>query len=253
MRFITTALMAGAALAPGLQLPLYLMEVPPMTIDAPVHKGIVGDIVDEAMRRAQIAPRLVMLPSPRALAEVPETHDALIIPLARLPSREANYTWIAPIVKVQRAFFTMGKRVDSFSQAKATFKTVAVSRSTIGLDILLAQGFSRAQIVEVNQGETGAKMLLAGRFDAWYNVVSESQVLLADTDPQHRVVHGAMLGDTYNYLACSKICNPLITAKLTAALRSMAADGSMQRIAARYPNHEGLTLVAPDTYVPEPK
>lgn len=237
--------MAAAIAIPIQTVPLYMMEVPPMTIDATHQKGIVGDIVEEAIRRADIATELVVIPSPRALASVPSETDALIIPLARLPNRESSYTWIAPIVKVQRAFFTLGKKINSFKEARAAFKTVAVSRGTIGLDILLAEGFTRDQIVEVNQGDTGAKMLLAGRFDAWYNVYSESKTLLVNSDPQHRVVSGAMLGGTYNYLACSKICDPSIVGKLRNALKSMAEDGALKRLAEKYPDVEGIELVMP--------
>ena len=222
---------------------IYLMTVSPMTMDTPDRKGIVGDIVLEAIKRAGLTPHLVVVPSPRAIAAVPLEHDTLIIPLARLKEREANFTWIAPIVKVQRAFFTLGKKVDSFEQAAAEFKIVGVSRGTAGVNILLEHGFTRDHIAEVNQGVTAPRMLVAKRFDAWYNLVSESKDLLTQVDGGNRVVKGAILGDTYNYLACSKACDPALVAKLTAALKAMAADGVIKRIAARYPDAEGVQTV----------
>ncbi|HRE17016.1 MAG TPA: hypothetical protein PLW86_08090, partial [Rhodocyclaceae bacterium] len=79
---------------------LYLMEVPPMTMNEAERKGIVGDIALEAMKRSGIPSRLIVEPSNRAMQTVKQHDNLLIIPLARLKDREADYTWIAPIVKV---------------------------------------------------------------------------------------------------------------------------------------------------------
>lgn len=215
------------------ELPLHFMVVPPLTIDSPQRKGLVGDLVLEAMKRAGYRVKLIVDPSPRAMATVQQRQNAFIIPLARLKDREDKYTWVAPITRVDRAFFTRGRRVASFAEAKASFATVAVSRGTAGVSILLEQGFSREQIVEVNQGTAAPRMLRAGRIDAWYNLVLESQVLLEEVGAPG-VVMGAKLGSTEQYLACSKTCDPAVVAKLGQTLRAMRADGSAARIMSRY-------------------
>lgn len=49
------------------ELTIYLMEVPPLTINSPDRKGVVGDAVMEAMRRAGYHPNVVIMPNNRAL------------------------------------------------------------------------------------------------------------------------------------------------------------------------------------------
>ncbi|WP_410499640.1 substrate-binding periplasmic protein [Chitinibacter sp. S2-10] len=217
---------------------LYLMEVPPLTMNQPDRKGLVGDVVLEAFRRAGVSVQLLVEPSPRAMASVQAQDNALIIPLARLNDRENKYTWIAPITRVNRAFFTMGKRINSFDEAKTSLKTIAVSRGTAGVSILREQGFAPAQIVEVNQGETAPRMLQAGRVDAWYNLIAESRLLLKGLGTANaNIVSGALLGPTEQYLACSKRCDPELVAKLAEAIKSMQTDGSLRAILSRYPEH----------------
>ena len=239
----TIALAADPAIPP--EIPLFVMEVAPMTINATDRHGLVRDIVEEALQRANLVARVELLPAKRALTLAPAATDTLIIPLARLKERESSYIWIAPIVEVQRAFYALHRQVNSFEDARRQFKSIGVSRGTAGLDILLDEGFSRDQIVEVNDGETPLRMLLAGRLDAWYNPVSEAVSLLAAIGGGHAIESGAPVGSSLNYLACSKICNPQIVSKLSASLNAMFADGSAQRIAASYGDIPGLRIVAP--------
>jgi polar amino acid transport system substrate-binding protein len=241
----STMFLPTMALAVDQEIPLLVMEVAPMTINATDRRGLVRDIVEDALQRANLVAHVKLLPAKRALTLAPVATDTLIIPLARLKERESSYTWIAPIVEVQRAFYALHRRVDSFEDARRQFKSIGVSRGTAGLNILLDEGFSRDQIVEVNDGETPLKMLLAGRLDAWYNPVSEAASLLTAIDAGHAIQSGAAVGSSFNYVACSKKCNPQIVSKLSASLTAMFADGSAQRIAARYGDIPGLRIVAP--------
>ena len=217
------------------ELPLYLMEVPPITINQAERKGIVGDITLEALRRAGYAHQLVVVPSPRALALVPGLQDALIIPLARLPEREPQFTWIAEIMQVERAFYTRSRRLGSFAEARA-LRSIAVSRGSAGHSILLARGFAPAQIVEVNQGPSALHMVRAGRVDAWYNPVLEAELLQRQEGGLH-VVQSELLGSTAQYLACSRRCDRRLVKRLSAAVQGMRDDGSLEQIKAAYLKH----------------
>jgi polar amino acid transport system substrate-binding protein len=231
--------LAGAAPAPALapeEVAIYLMEVPPLTMNLPERKGLVGDMVFEAIRRAGYVPRVIVVPSNRALAMVasPDMRDALIIPLARVEEREARYTWIAPIARVNRAFFSLSPSVASFGEARASYRQVGVARGTAGVGILRRQGFSERQVYEINQGEGALRMLLLGRIDAWYGPVAEGKALLKSIDTGHRANASALLGPTFNYLGCSRVCDPLLVARLTRALKAMDSDGSSRAIRQKY-------------------
>lgn len=218
------------------ELTLYLMDVPPLTMNTPERKGVVGDIVLEAMRRAGYTPKLVVMPNNRALAVVanPGMADALIIPLARIPDREEKFTWVAPVVKVNRAFFTLDKTVNSFDEARAALASIGVSRGTAGVSILRAAGIPSSQIYELNQGEPGFRMLLARRIDAWYGPVAEGRTLRTLVDADERVLISPPLGASYNYLGCSRVCGGDIVERLSEALVSMDKDGSTKTILRRY-------------------
>ena len=230
------ALAAAPAPATPDDIALYLMEVPPLTVNAPEHKGVVGDIVLEALRRAGYQPRLIVVPNNRALTVVgaSDARDTLIIPLARIEEREAVYTWIAPLAKVNRAFFSLNRSVHSFEEARAGFRQVGVARGTAGVNILRREGFPDRQVYEINQGEAALKMLLMGRIDAWYGPVAEGKAMLKAIDAGDKAVLSTPLGASLNYLGCSRLCDPAIVARLQKALRAMELDGSTREIRQKY-------------------
>ncbi len=98
-------------------------------------------------------------------------------------------------------------RVEGFADARRQFRRIAVSRNTANYEILLREGFERGQLVEVNAGEAAPRMLAAGRVDAWFNMIPESEALLQQIGAP-AVVRGARLTPTDLYLACSRTCNP---------------------------------------------
>lgn len=221
------------------EVPLYLMEVPPYAMNEAQHKGIVGDIVLEAMRRSGDEGKLVVVPTNRAIVIVrsPGTRDTLIIPLARIPEREGQFTWIAPIARVNRAFFTTGAHITSFAQARAQLRKIGVARGTAGVGILRGNGFKDGQIYELREGEAAIRMLAAGRIDAWYGPASQMEAMLKDSASKDGVRKGASLGATDNYLACSLRCDGALVARLAGALAAMDKDGTSRAITARYSPH----------------
>ena len=227
------ALSCGTSTA-GEEIALYVMDVPPMAMHTPDRKGVVGDLAVEALQRAGYTARIVQEPSNRAMLSVQNGKDALIIPLARVKEREESYTWIVPAAKVSRAFFALERPANSFAEARNRYKLVAVSRGSAGANILRENGFAPDQIYEVTQGLSAPKMLLAGRVDAWFNLVSESRLLLQDSEGHSQVKMGEPLGATFNYIACSKNCNPQLVDRLRNAAESMEQDGTAKTIRARY-------------------
>lgn len=212
---------------------LYLMEVPPYAMNEPTRKGIVGDVVMEAARRVGDTVRIVVEPSPRILSAVPHLSNALVIPLARLKDREERFTWISHVTNVERAFFTLNKRIRSFDEAKAQFKSIAVARESAGYRILLEQGFSVDQLQIVNQGESAPRMLEMGRVDAWYNPVLEAELLQSQIGNKGFAMSDPM-GTTEQYLGCSKVCDPQLVKRYAMVIDGMRRDGTLKRLASIY-------------------
>ena len=233
---LALAAMLCCVVAAATEINLYMMEVPPFTVNEATRKGVVGDIVLEAIRRAGHTTRLIVVPSARAmtLVESEQSQDQFLMPLARQPAREAHYAWIAPVIKINRAFFSLDRKVHSFDEARAAFRHIAVARGTAGVNILHDHGFSDTQIYRVADTIAGAKMLMLGRVDAWYGPELQFRAWQREADPTQRAQVSALLGTTDNYLVCSLRCDPVLQAQLAGAIAKMRKDGSIKAIEARY-------------------
>ena len=215
---------------------LYPMIRPPLVLQEPDAKGVVGDMVYEALKRLGKSPRVVVEPPIRAMRSVRESKDALIIPLARLADREPHYTWIFPAYEVQRAFFSISGAASTFDEARTRYPKIAVQLGTAAETILLEQGFSSEQLVRLISIDSAPQMLLKGRVDAWYNWVPETEVLIKRHDPEGKIKRGAILGSTVNYVACSLQCDPELVAGLRKTLEKMKRSGELEKISQRYVN-----------------
>ncbi|MBC7465738.1 MAG: ABC transporter substrate-binding protein [Bdellovibrio sp.] len=239
----TTILILAPTLVKAKELILDMLEFAPVVVPDHPSKGLVGEIVQEAINKSGYKAKIYFMPARRAIATAPLEKNTLIVPLARLKEREADFTWIAPLIAVDRVFFTTGKTVDSYKKAKSTYKAIAVSRGTAGTSILRAQGFTEKQIIEVNKGESAPSMLLANHADAWFNSVSEGLIVLKSIDTEKRVIKGGVVGVSTHYLACSKECDAVMVQKLRQTLKAMATDGTLKKIISKHEKFEGIELV----------
>jgi polar amino acid transport system substrate-binding protein len=87
-------------------------------------------------------------------------------------------------------------------------------------------------------------MLLAGRVDAWFNLVPESETLLNQISAAG-VVSGHPVASSDLYLACARTCNAGLVRKIEAALAAMKADGTTRKLMKRYAAEPGFVLDQP--------
>lgn len=213
---------------------LYMAEAPPLSMaGAPGLQGIVGDAARQAMVLAGYRVDIHVLPWLRAQRTVQQGQDMLIVPLSRTHDREASYTWIAPIMSMDRAFFSLDKRVDSFEQARRTYHRIAVGLGSAQERKLQDEGFDASQIYPLRIGENPAQMLLLGRVDAWFNGVPESQYIWRQVS-ERPLLMSPVLMTTDLYLACSKSCSPQMVRSLREAVQTLHRDGSIKRLVERY-------------------
>lgn len=213
---------------------LYVPEAPPLTmVERGDQHGIAGDLALKAAAMAGYTVRLLSPPWPRAQRDVATGKNMLIAPLTRTQSREGNFTWIAPLLSMDRAFFSLDQRVESFDEAKKTFKLIAVGLGSAQETRLREEGFSESQIYPLKIGENPAQMLLKHRVDAWFNGVPESRYIWKQVSDQPLLMSPiVMTADLY--LACSKDCDPPMVERLRAAIYALQADGTRDRIEAGY-------------------
>ena len=237
---ILTTLLAAVVWMPSVSgaeprsVDLYFAEAPPLSmLDQSGLHGIVGDVTLKAATRAGYALNFVQVPWARAQQSVRKGVDKLIIPLTRTPEREADYTWIAPIMTMDRAFFSLHKRVETLQQARETYARIAVGRGSAQEQKLRAEGFSDNQIYPFEIGENPAQLLLMGRVDAWFNGIPETQSIWRKVSTQPLQVSPAFMSSDL-YLACSRDCDAVLVRKLSAAVEALRKDGSQERIRKSY-------------------
>lgn len=212
---------------------LHMPDAPPLTyITYQSGYGMVGDAALAAIARAGYLTQLYVTPWARAQQRVSRGENQLIIPLSRTPQREALYTWIAPIMPLERAFFSLDKPVLDFAEARRRYRRIAVGMGTAQVEILKAQGFSDEQIVSIRLGENPTRLLELGRVDAWFTGVPEGLYLWPKGS--NRLQMGPSLTSTDLYLACSKRCDATLVEALRSAVETLHAEGTLKRIQDAY-------------------
>jgi polar amino acid transport system substrate-binding protein len=132
-------------------------------------QGLVYDVVTEASKLLPVplSPRLV--PFKRAFFELPRSEHSLIMPPARIPSRENSIKWIAPIANARLMVMTRANFSGNIADIASARKLSVGALSAPGLEELYTDlGFHNIQQLATN--EAALAMLMAERFDALLTV-----------------------------------------------------------------------------------
>lgn len=229
---LTLALTPTLLFADAREIELYMPDAPPLSIpDAGEQRGITGDVAVMALQRAGFQPRIRTAPWLRAQKRVLASDRILIVPLTRTPEREQRFTWIAKILPLRRAFFSLEHPADSLEEARQRYRLVAVGLGTAQEEILRQAGFSDAQLYALKLGEHPAQLVRRGRVDAWFTTVPEGRYRW---DEQPALAMGSPLSGNDMYIGCSAHCDPELVQGLRSAMTQMRSDGSLQQIIQRY-------------------
>jgi polar amino acid transport system substrate-binding protein len=234
LRYLTLGACLGllppVAASPVHYVDVYLAEAPPLSmLDHDTRHGMVGDIVFKAATLAGYTLRPQSPPWLRGQRMVRLGTDQLILPLSRTPDREDQYTWIAPIMGMDRAFFSLERRVETFAQARLAYSRIAVGMGSAQQQKLKDEGFRDEQVYPLKIGENPAQMLRMGRVDAWFNGIPETRYIWQEVSDRPLLMSPALMS-TDLYLACSKRCDPQLVDKLRAAIETLRQQGGVARI-----------------------
>ncbi|VXC63375.1 conserved hypothetical protein [Pseudomonas sp. 8Z] len=217
-------------------LDLHMPDAPPLTLyEYEGGNGMVGDVTLAAIALTGRLARIIEEPWPRAQVKVASGKNQLIIPLSRTPDREDRYTWIAPIMVLERAFFSLDEPIADFAQARQRYHRIGVGLGTAQVEILRREGFADEQIIQLKLGENPAILLERGRIDAWFTGIPEALYIWNKSSQQRQKLRRSpALASTDLYLACSKTCDPQLVTQLRAAVEQLESDGISQRLRAAY-------------------
>lgn len=166
---------------------------------------MVGDVTLAALARLGKLTEIVAEPWTRAQASVARGRNMLIIPLSRRPEREELYTLIAPVMELERAFFSLDEPVTSFAEARQRYRHIGVGLGTAQVAILQREGFRDEQIVQLTLGENPVHLLNLGRIDAWFTGVPEALYIWEGLNyRQQNLRRSPTLASTGLYLSCRR-------------------------------------------------
>lgn len=234
------SLISSRACAASQPVELLMGDAPPLTITNEGNRhGIVGDVVLRALAESGYSPEPRSLPWARAQKYALEQENVLIIPLSRTPEREHQFTWVAPIFRMERAFFSLKYQVKDFEEARQRFKAIAVGMGSAQEQTLLSKGFMRQQIYPIKIGENPAQLLLKGRVDAWFNGIPESRYIWAKLSSRPLLMSAPLVSQDV-YLACSKVCDATLVSKIAKAIGALRKNGFIDETTARYLHKDGV-------------
>lgn len=209
-------------------------EIPPLVLEEPARRGIVLDMVVEAVRRAGLVPHITFMPWKRVKETGSAAKDTLIVPLTRLPSREADFTWIAPLLSVERVLVSLKHRVDTLDQARALGVRIIVAAGSAPEQALKDANYPLHLIISVPMGMNEPYMLRMGRGDAWFTSGFQAQWRWQGEGHTEPLIVGDVIQVDSIYLGCSLQCDPAYVKALAAAVESMRLDGTLAAIPQLY-------------------
>ncbi|MBM3559149.1 MAG: amino acid ABC transporter substrate-binding protein [Alphaproteobacteria bacterium] len=127
-------------------------------------------MVQQAATAAKLAIIVRFVPWVRATVDAAQPDTGLVLPLTRLPEREASYTWIAPLYDLDLGFVTLSRRIDSLAAADGE-KLIGVWRGTSHETQLRQAGL--INLAAVADDHTLLQLLLTDRISAWFGAYPE--------------------------------------------------------------------------------
>lgn len=230
------ALAAGAARA-GEVLNIYVGQGQmPYADDTPGNHGLFGDVMEELCLRLQRECRYQSVPWKRVQLEVARDPHGIVLNLGRTAEREADFIWLLDVLPSAYVLAGRDKPYDSLQQALAA-GPVVVMGGTPRAQELLGLRQDGQSVVEVTDPAQAAGMLHSGRVLSWYEIDLRVHYLWRKLGFAPETVQvGKPLSVTHSYIAGSPVLADAanIQRQMRQNFAAMRADGSWQRILARY-------------------
>ncbi|MEM6312083.1 MAG: transporter substrate-binding domain-containing protein, partial [Pseudomonadota bacterium] len=126
--------------------------------------GISVEILRIAAQRSGRAIMFEEMPFQRALHRVTTQNDCMMPALFRTAPREDQFVWLATYDAAELHFLTIGDPINTLDEGR-TRSAIGVVKDSSGDTVLTSLGFEN--LVRVASSSSNARMLNAGRIDAW--------------------------------------------------------------------------------------
>jgi polar amino acid transport system substrate-binding protein len=225
------------ALAPAMAQTMRFVAapLPPLIIDAAGQPdGIVPQVLHDLSDATGVPLTIEFLPQARALYEAERRSDLGMAGLTRTAEREATFKWVGPVLSDSIVLVTRrGERPAPATLDAARSWTVGAVRGGASVPVLRAAGF--ADIIELQDAETGARMLDSGRIETWATPKLSGLYLFRTLgfDPALLEI-GPTVRPNDLYLGLPRSTPDLVVARWQKALERLKASGRIETITARF-------------------
>jgi len=212
---------------PAEPLEVFTADVRPLSIADGERRGIVLDLVRDALRAAGWEARFTFLPFAGALARTQAQPGALVAPLARSPQREAAFAWVAKVLDVPQAMGTLTGRLPVDLDGARRLGRVGVVRAGVQESYLRDNSFTN--LVPFGDARGAAEALAGGAVDAWYATGTEITIQFELIGRQGGVQVGPTLQSAPVWLAANKDTAGLPVDALRAAMSDLERSGAVEQ------------------------
>lgn len=234
--FLQFSLVAFGGVAQSKEIRQVAANVPPFAMESATgNAGFLYEVVEAAHQRLGLAFHPDFVPFSRAQAETRERDDTLLVNIGRTPEREAQFRWIVLLHTPTVSVVQIGDAapISSIESAKQ-LKTIGVLQDSAQLNFLKQADMKNLE--PVPNDATNAKKLIAGRIDGWYTYDERVNYQLRQSGYQGKIVPGTAFQQVEIWLAGGPNFPADVADKLRQAVEQVRADGTYERIRAKYVN-----------------
>jgi polar amino acid transport system substrate-binding protein len=233
--FLVVALFLGSmsSVKSAEKLTLRMTEISGQTMLNEEEPGAALEIIRTLVGRTNMVLDEQFMPWTRAVKLTTTSTNSVIVPFSRTPSREDKFVWISELYELQFGFVSVDQAVDDKTSARLLGK-IGVWRGTAMEEELKRDGFKN--LTPVSNDQTLARMLVHGRFDAWYGSLNEAAYKFRGIDNvNHKSIKiGAPVNAFPVWLAGGPDLDEKVADKLRKNIEIMRDDGTVAVILERY-------------------
>jgi len=207
--------------------------LPPWSMTANDHyPGMFIEIMREVDRRMGNNTKIEVFPWGRAQYLAENEPNVILFPLARLPQREAVYSWVS-YIKPMRMVFVSNKHHEITEEVARKLSRVMVHKNAPPLFLLQERGFNN--LIGVHDiSPKIPHMLRRGRADAWFTPKDMADWLWKLNPDVPLPVFSEPLSTNVLYVAGSKQLPASLVTQIERIITDMHEDGTVEAVIQRY-------------------
>lgn len=208
-------------------------ELPPLAMEQGERRGALRELVEELCRRMALTVTFEFLPWKRAIYLTTSLPATAIFPMTRLPERELQFRWLAPLYEESYVFLApRGRAFDVSRPLAMKDKRITMIRGSSLIPVIESLGYRR--IVEARSIDEVHRYLVRGMADAAFGESAIIRSSLRGRGAESGFAISAAVRRTTAWLAGSRDFTEAEVAQFQKAMKAMTADGTSHKILKSY-------------------